>query len=263
MAQFRFHRRGAALARLKSLDARLQGEYGQRLPDQKRTALVASVGELRDCFRRSDPAPLADATVRVFIGSETAPDHRGPGAGQGVLLVLDDIIAGRTRSDGTLTLRVPSGPIRIRAEVHGDNGAMGEAAADLAPGARAEVPIILGEGSHPAYQTELVLLEAVHDMVPLSSRTFTLQFLENGAAVPIAGLVDAELLDADLREQEYLTEWFRAARAQIVARNAPDLLAKLPKDSWMYLSVTGRDTTGVHRHNIVRLRVTASSHGMR
>ena len=122
--------------------------------------------------------------------------------------------------------------------------------------------IILGEGSHPAYQTELVLLEAVRDVVPASSRSFTLRFRENGAAVPIARLVQAELLDADFLEQESLTEWFRVARGQILARNAPDLLAKLPKDSWMYLSVTGRDATGVHRHNVVRLRVTPSRAGM-
>jgi hypothetical protein len=79
--------------------------------------------------------------------------------------------------------------------------------------------------------------------------------------VPITGVVDVVLLDADLREQEFLTEWFRAARGQIVARNPPALLAKLPRDSWTYLGVTGRDATGVHRHNVVRLRVTASSGG--
>jgi hypothetical protein len=258
MAQFRFHRRSEALASLISLDARLHGEYGQRLPDQKRTALVASLGELRDCFRQSDPAPLADVTVRVFIGASD-PDDRGPHAGQGVLILVDDVIGGRTTREGTLTLRLPSGPIELRAEVHGDVGAMGEAAADLAPGASGEVVIILGEGNHPAYQTELVLLEAIHDTVPGPSRSFTLQFRENGVAVPVARLIDVELLDADLREQEFLTERFRAARGQIVARNAPDLLAKLPKDTWMYLSVTGRDATGVHRHNVVRLRVTASS----
>lgn len=259
MAQFRFHRRSEARARLKSLDARLHGEYGQRLTDQKRTALVASLRELRDCFGQSDPAPLADVTARVFIGDANAPDDRGPHAGQGVLILVDDIIGGWTTSEGTLRLRVPSGPIELRAEVHGDAGARGEAAVDLAPGASGEVVIILGEGGHPAYQTELVLLEAVQDTVRGSSRSFTLQFRENGAAVPIARLIDVELLDADLQEQESLTERFRAARGQIVARNAPDLLAKLQKDTWMYLSVTGRDGTGVHRSNVVRLRVTASS----
>src|SRR5918993_1092373 len=220
MAQFRFHRPAEALAGLKALDARLRGEYGQRLPEAKRTALVASLRELRGCVARSDARPLAQVTVRVFVHNASAGDHRGPHAGHGVLLVVDDIIAGRTSIDGTLALRVPSGPIRIRAEVHGDFGANGEAAADLAPGESGEVAIILGGGVHPAYQTELALLEAVHDTVPVASRTFTLQFRENGAAVPIARLIDAELLDEELREQEFLTERFRAVRGRIVARDA-------------------------------------------
>ena len=96
--------------------------------------------------------------------------------------------------------------------------------------------------------------------MPVSARSFTLQFRENDAVVPIARIIEVELLDADLREQEFLTERFRARRGQIVARDAPNLVRMLPKDRWMYLSVTGRDVMGVHRTNVVRLRVPASNH---
>lgn len=253
MTQFRFHRRDDAVAKLTSLDARLRGEYGRELPDEKRTALLAALGALRECFVRSEPAPLATATFEVF--GPSAPDRRPP-AGPGVLVLVGDIIVGRTTSDGTLRLRVPSGPIEVRAEIHGESGAAGDAQADLAPGASGTVAIVLSEGSHPVYQTELVLQEAVDGAVPVSSGSFTLQFRDNGGAVAIDRLIEVERLDADFREQEFLTERFRAAGGRIVARDAPGLLRTLPKNSWIYLSVTGRDATAVRRSNVIRLRVT-------
>ncbi len=260
MTQFRFHRRDDALTKLTSVDTRLRGAFGRQLPDEKKSALVTSLGELRECFVRSEPPPLATATIQVFVGASASQVH-GPPAGRGVLVLVGDIIAGRTTNDGTLTLRVPSGPIDVRAEVHGDSGAAGAAEMDLPPGASGKIAVVLGEGQHPAYQTELILLEAVDDAVPASSGSFTLQFRESDAAVPIARVVDVGRLDADFREQEFLTEQFRAAGGRIVARNAPDLLRTVPKDGWMYLSVTGRDATGVHRSNVIRLRVTDAGGG--
>lgn len=259
MTQFRFHRRDDAMATLTSVDRRLHGAYGRPLPDEKKTALVASLGELRECFVRSEPPPLATATFQVFVGGSPPQDR--PPAGPGVLVIVGDVIAGRTTNDGTLTLRVPSGPIEVRAEVHGESGAAGAAEMDLPPGASGTIAVVLGEGQEPAYVTELILLEAVNDTVPASSPSFTLQFRESDAAVPITRVVEVERLDADLREQEFLDEQFRAAGGRIVARNAPDLLRALQRYGWMHLSVTGRDATGVHRNNVIRLRVTASGGG--
>jgi len=115
MALFRFHRRTEALSRLTRVE-RLREEYGQGLPDEKGTALLTSVGRLRDCITRASAAPLATLTVRVFMGGDS-PDDRGPPV-PGVLVLVQDIIVGRTSSDGTLRLRVPSGAIELRAEVH-------------------------------------------------------------------------------------------------------------------------------------------------
>jgi hypothetical protein len=254
MTQFRFHRRDDAVATVTSIDARLRDEYGRERPNDKEAALLASLGALRECFVRSEPAPLATATFQVF--GPSAPDVRTP-AGPGVIMIVGDIIAGRTTSDGTVALRVPSGPIEVRAEIHGEAGAAGAARADLAPGASGTVTIVLGEGKHPAYPTELVLLEAAAGTVPLSSGSFTLQFRENGAAVSIVRVISVVRLDAELREEDFLTGRFRAADGRIVARNAPGLLRVLPKNSWIFFGVIGRDAAGVHRTNVVRLRVTA------
>lgn len=191
------------------------------------------------------------------MGDPSAPDYRGPPPGKGVLVVVEDIIVGRTANDGTLTLRVPSGAIELRAEVHAESGYWGEGTADLGPGASGEVAIILGESAHPAYRTDLVLLEAARDTVAASSPSLTLQFLENGRIVPVDRVVDVELLDADLREQLFLTEQFRAERGRIVTSDVPALLAVLPKNEWIYFLVAGRDTAGVHRSGIVRLRISS------
>lgn len=257
MALFRFHRRGEALTKLTHVEALVRGEAGQGLSVEIRTAFASSVGRLKACITRSSAAPLATLTVRVFMFDPSAVEGRGPPARKGVLVLVDDIIVGRTGSDGTLRLRVPSGAIQLHAEVHEESGYWGEADANLAPRTAGELAIVLGEGAHPAYGTDVILVEAARETIAASSRSLTLEFLEDGRRVPIEQVVGVELLDGDLREQSYLMEHFRVERGRIVASDVAALLALLPRNEWIYFNVTGRDTAGVYRNGLVRLRISS------
>ena len=78
------------------------------------------------------PPPMARLTVRArHVKTEAGqPVQRSPGAG--VYIRVDDIPVGRTAQGGELTVRVPSGQIRITAIV--PPHAFGEQFVALPPG---------------------------------------------------------------------------------------------------------------------------------
>ena len=122
-----------------------------------------------------------------------------------------------TGRDGTFTARVPSGPIEVRAEIPINQASFAEV--DLAPGESGSLEIGLSDGKEVDEHTSLVFAEAVDDIVPVSARSLTLKFMQDGRPAPVTSVdaIDVVDLKGDFRTE--LTEHFSVVRGEIVAAN--------------------------------------------
>jgi hypothetical protein len=214
---FRFHRQQQALRELDAGRAIVRGPWRWRVPSDMREELTSSLDALRNCLARTKPPLLATLTIRVLGYDREGGETLRPQAG--ARLHVDGILVGRTGRDGTFTARVPSGSIEVHAEIPINQANF--AHVDLAPGESGSLEIGLSDGKEVDEHTTLVFAEAVDDIVPVSARSLTLKFMQDGRPAPVTSIdtVDARDLKGDLRTD--LTEHFSVVRGEIVAAD-PD-----------------------------------------
>jgi hypothetical protein len=210
---FRFHRQQQALSELDAGRAIVRGPWRWRIPPDLRDEVRTELDALRNCLATTSPPRLATLRVRV-LGAEDAPE---PLPVAGARVRVDGISVGRTNRDGELTVRVPSGPIEVTAEV--PLNMWNSAEVNLTSGKSGSVEIHLSDGKEVDEHTTLVLAEAVDDIVPLGARSLTLRFMQGNRFAPVAHIeqVDAEDLRGDSRVD--LAEHFRVVKGEIVAAN--------------------------------------------
>ena len=178
---FRFNRSADALAKINRAAGAVRGAWGLRLPPDVRKDLSARLAVTRTCIT-TQPTPLATITLQAFFYKPEAANEREP-AGAGVTITVDSVPIGRTDGDSTLTAKVPSGPVHVAATI---SPAWGEAFIDLTPGDTAKAIIVLDPDKEAGETSDLMLAEAVDDIIPATTKTFTFKFMRNGAPVPIS-----------------------------------------------------------------------------
>lgn len=191
---FRFHRRKEAVATIDAALKTAAGPWRHRVPPDERKEIIAGLVAFRKCVATS-PMP-ALSTLRVHVtrleADDTANDVREATAA-GATVLVEGWPVGVTDTDGSLIVQVPSGEIRLTAQI--PRTEWGENYVTLAPGESGTVSIGLHEGKEVTEDSELVLLEAIDDIIPASSPSFTLQFMRDGMAVPLAEIQMIELRD--------------------------------------------------------------------
>ena len=158
---------------------------------------------------------------------------------------------GRTSADGTLTASVPTGPIRVEAEVPIDQ--WNEANVNLAPGQSDSIEITLSDGKEVDEHTTLVLDEAIDDILPVTARSLTLKFMREGRLAPVTRIDDIEVVNRDGNVRAAIEEQFRVVRGEIVATNAARVLEVLAPqfDETIALRVLAIDAEdGIHQGQI-------------
>ena len=257
IALLRFDRRKAAEAQVRQARGVLE-RRPSLLPPEDRDALLVALDALARCLATSRPPEMASLTVRVFEFQEGAPGGRGSAAGSGVYVRADEIPIGRTGSDGTLSARVPSGPLRITALIYPNSFA--EAAVTLAPGENGSISIVLDEGQEVADETDLELVEAKDEILPAGASSLTLLFVQDGGVVPITKIVSIEMVKPSGGSGADVQHLFRVANDRITAVNPRDLLPAATVDDRapIRLSVKAVDANGVWHSNVVEFRVEPS-----
>jgi hypothetical protein len=212
---FRSHRQQEALRELDAARVIVRGPWRWRIPPDLREEITSELDALRNCLAGGKPPQMATLTVRVLGYAPERSDAIGPQPGARVH--VDDISVGRTGRDGRLTVRVPSGPIEVSAEIPLNQ--WNSAEVNLAPGKSGAVEIRLSDGKEVDEHTTLLLVEAIDDIVPLSAQSLTLRFMQGSRFAPVARIeqIDAENLQGDLRAN--LAEHFRVVNGEIVATN--------------------------------------------
>jgi hypothetical protein len=221
VADYRFHRREQALARLDAL----RTTADRWLPANERQAARSAIGALSKCFASTPPPERATLIVKTFTLNPDAPDMRGPTAGAGVYVQVEGVDVGRTGADGTLSLQVPSGAVLVEA-MRPPNEA-GQVALRLPAGGTGVASIVLDDGKEPGFEVDVDVAEAVNDVVSPTAKSFTLTVTRDGAVVPITEIYDIDVLDRNLNIDLYLRNMFWLESNTITAKNASELLALL------------------------------------
>jgi hypothetical protein len=225
VTDFRFGRRKEALTKLDAVLELLGGALGQRIPPDDRQALRKAINALWTCVSTSQPPGMAMLTVRASLMDYDKPDSRGAPAGAGVYVKVEGVHVGRTCADGTLTVQVPSGRLRVEALV--PSSSWGDMSIDLKPGGSGTVSIALDGDKEVTEETDLVFVEAVDGVIWPTFETFSFKFVHDGVSVPLTKLVDIELFDGNHNSALDLDHLFTLTAGTIVARNSAAVFAAL------------------------------------
>jgi hypothetical protein len=257
MTLFRFNRREDALRELDSALKTVSGPWRWRIDAERLKRLKAGLTALRGCVARSEPPAMATLTIDAFLVDPEVGEHaRQPVAG--AIVKVEDIPVGRTADDGTLTVRVPSGPIHVAAELAPTTA--GRTDLTVLPGASERFALQMDPEKEVAEDTTLVLAEAVDDIVPGTSPSFTLKFMRGDGLAPIASIGSIDLVDRHENFERNLDELFAVTDGAIVARSAPKVLESLAAhlEQTIALQVNAEDAEGGMHYGLVRFRVGQS-----
>jgi hypothetical protein len=248
VALFRFHRQQEALQELDAGRALIAGSWRWRIPTDQHKELASALDALRNCLATTEPPAVGTLTVRVF---GHAPDSASEGPQAGARVYVEGVAVGRTGSDGTLTARVPSGPISVEAEIPIDQ--WGGVDINLTPGQSDAIEITLSEDKEVNEHTTLVLAEAIDDILPVTAPSLTLKFIRDGRLAPVTVIDDIEVVDRDGNVRAAIEEQFRVVRGEIVATNAARVFEVLAPqfDDPIVLRVLAIDSEhGMHQGHI-------------
>lgn len=257
MTLFRLHRRDEALLKLESAVQTRPGPWGGNVPHDRRQheRVIAAIDLFRTCIATAQPPAMATLTIRTYQYDERAPRGRGRRSEGIAYIDVDGMRVGQTGADGAVTLRVPSGQIHLETTLYPSSWA--EEFLTLAPGSSRTVSIVLADSKEPAEDTDLELVEAVDDIIPSSSTSFTLKFMRDDEPVPIARLWSVELLDRAGDLDEVLDKLFEVRDGAIAAIDSGavfDAMAKHLAET-VTLRVHASDAADRTHANEVRFRV--------
>lgn len=254
---FRFNRAEQGLTRLDDALKLVAGPWGWRVPADIRKELTSAIAAFRTCIATHQPPALATLTVRTFRFHPDAPAGRGEPGGRGVSIAVDDRTVGTTRDDGTLTVKVPSGQLRVTGTMLPTTA--GETTVFLRPDGSGTAEIVLDDGKEPGADSRLDLVEAVNDIIPDTTPSFTLRFVEDGGVVPLADLLDVDVEKRDGGSID-VKDLFAIEDGTIAARSPGALFARLGSlvDDTIVLRVAGSDRRGWSHAGRVGFRVGQS-----
>lgn len=160
---------------------------------------------------------------------------------------------GRTSEGGTLTIQVAPGDRVVRATI--PSTSVGTETVSLVPGGFASVSIILDDSGEVTEPTPLIVAEAEDGIVPISSPTFTLDFMRDTAHVPLTKLEQVEMLDHE-GNVEYEIGWmFTLSGGRITAIDPEQVFVWLPSTEPATLRVDAVDSEGFTHSNTVQFSV--------
>src|SRR6266540_3045652 len=205
-ALWRFERSDDALAKLDALVILLGGPRGEREKEPARTALTKSIHAFKRCLAATHPAPLTWIAIAVFDEADTVEGSRDKPAGAGVYVDAEGIPIGRTRPDGTLEAKLPSGPIEVHATEYPSS--WGAESVTLSPGESRTISIVMAGDKEPSEESDRVLEEAPDDILPANPTSVTLKFLHDDDPVRIDHIESIDLSDVRGSAGENLEPFF-------------------------------------------------------
>jgi hypothetical protein len=257
MALFRFNRQKEALRELDEALSNLRGPWRWRVRDDQRKRLTADLNAFRRCIADTEAPAMATLTVDTFLVEPAESEQRRLTIA-GATVKVEDLPVGRTGEDGTLMVRVPSGAIRVTAELAPTT--WGDAYVTVSPGGSERLSLAMDAEKEVSEDTNLVVVEAVDDIIPVTSPSFTLKFTRGDRVAPVVSVVSIYLLDRDEDFERNLEELFTVANSAITANGTAEVFDSLAKHfgETITLQVSAEDAAGGMHYGEVRFRVGQS-----
>lgn len=180
-------------SQLDVLQELLQDNATIGITEGSRRVVAEAVGAFRACVNGEPPSGTATLSVRVFEFNETVTDGKGVPAGAGVYLYVDGTHLATTDGNGTATLVVPAGRVRVQAIV--PSRAIAETAVDIAKEASLTVDLVLDDSKEVISPVDVSVSSVDGQIVPANAVSFTISLLESGALRPVVAVADVTLED--------------------------------------------------------------------
>jgi hypothetical protein len=188
--------------------------------------------------------------VHTYVEDDRVADGRGGAAGPGALVRIDGLPVGRTGAGGVFEGRVPSGSVRVTAEIPPSEA--GEAHVSLPPAGAGKASIVLQSSKEVTEETPLLVSEAVGGVLPAGARSLTLKFVPPVGTVRIRRIHEIDLLGPEGNVVEPLASMFTLKDGAIVAVDGAKVVASLRARSSgpIVLRVEASDGTVVHASRV-------------
>ena len=222
---FRLHRKKEATASLEAALAWFGATRKRLTTTAERESVRTAVDRLRQCIAASTAPAHTLLTVRTYVEDDRVADGKGAPAAAGALVRADGMAIGRTKAGGVFTGRVPSGSLRVTAEVSPNEA--GEAMVDLRPGAAGSASIVLQSSKEVMEETPLVVAEADGGMLSASARALTLKFVGASGTITIRTIDEIDLLGNEGNSEADLTRMFKVEGGAIVATDPTTVIATI------------------------------------
>ena len=257
MTLFRLNQQKEALRELDSALKTVSGPWRWRVPSDRLKDLAKDLDTFRRCIARTDPPEMGTLTVDTFLFEPEAPEERGrPIAGATVK--VEDMPVGQTGEDGTLTMRVPSGRLRINAELAPTM--WGEGYVTVTPGGSERISLQVDPEKEVSEDTDLVLAEAVDDIIAVTSPSFTLKFMRGDRSAPVVRVGSIGLIDREGNFEGNLEELFTVTNGAVTATRTAEVFDSLARHAGgtITLSVYAQDAAERTHEARVRFRIGRS-----
>jgi hypothetical protein len=247
---FRMHRKKEATAALEAALAWFGTTRNRLTTTAERDSVRTAVDRLRQCIAASTAPAQATLTVRTYVEDDRVADGKGPPAAPGALVRVDGMAIGRTKAGGIFTGRVPSGSLRVTAEVPPSEA--GGTEVDLRRGAARAVSIVLQSSKEVTEETPLVVAEADGGVLSASARALTLKFVGASGTVRIRTIDEIDLLGSEDNREADLTRMFKVEGGAMVAVDPAKVIETIRARRYglVVLSVQASDQTTIHASRV-------------
>ena len=254
---FRFGRTQDAFRKLDAAVEMVTQIVDSRVSREQRTKAITEIQTLQACLEKTKPPALATIIVRPLHPLDDEGEKLDDRPIAGAYVRVEGLHVGDTGRNGTLRVRVPSGPITVEALSPPSSG--GGRQVTLAPGTTTTVsfPFFGDAESISAEDSVMTLTEAVDGIVPAGTRSLTLRFVSDDGSVQIVSVQRIALLNVDADEVGDLIDAFDfEPGGGLVAHDVPTLMKALARDgNNVTLRVDAGDASGFSHSGSITFRV--------
>lgn len=149
---------------------------------ESKAITAEAIQDFRACVNDEVPANTALLQVPTYRLDETAPQLRGPPAGGGVRLYVDNVPVAITGADGRAAFDVPAGRFELMAVI--PSSAVATATIEVAAGDTRDVALVLDDSKEVVFPATAVV-DAIHDgLLPHDFATFGIRLFNGGSHRP-------------------------------------------------------------------------------
>lgn len=204
-----------------------------------------AIQEFRACVNDEVPDNTAFLQVATYLLDEHAPGLRGPPAGDGVRLYVDNQPVALTDADGRAAFEVPAGRFELMAVI--PSTAVATATVDVAAGDTRDVALVLDDSKEVVFPATAVVDAMQDGLLPHDFATFGIQLFNGGSHRPLQYVSEVAIEDDIGNTLLPLTDTFTVdARGHLQSSNVAALRFALAEHRGreLVLKAQGEDALG-------------------